>query len=137
MKVQRGARWVPFFALIFMGCSNDRPPIAGDCVSTTNVPCTAPPAIGGTGGSSSCGLTSSVPACNTCIEQTCCDVDTACAKNQSCVVLSQCLIDCVPDGSTVVDSACAEGCELQQDAGISDYQNLANCIQSGCAICSQ
>jgi hypothetical protein len=124
------------FQMSVLGCSNDRPPIAGDCVSTTSVPCTAPPAVAGSGGLSSCGLTSSVEACNNCIESSCCDVDTACAKNTSCVDLTQCLNECVPDGSTTVDQACAEGCELQQDAGISDYQNFVSCVQSACVICN-
>ena len=82
------------FKIALCACSNDRPPIAGDCVSTTAVPCTAPPAIGGTGGLSSCGLTSSLAGrlqrlrASSKIVAT---VDTACAKNPSCVDLSQCL----------------------------------------------
>jgi hypothetical protein len=119
-----------------LGCSNDRPPISNDdCTSTTNVPCTAPPAIAGSGGLSSCGLTSSVVACNDCIEQDCCQVDTACAKNPSCLDLSTCLNDCIPDGGTTVDPTCAQFCQAEQDAGISDYLNLTNCIQSACPIC--
>jgi hypothetical protein len=128
--------WVTaLFQIAVLGCSNDRPPIAGDCVSASTVPCTSPPAIGGTGGSSSCGLGSSLPACNSCIEQSCCQVDTTCAKNTSCVDLTQCLNACIPDGSTTLDPTCAQLCQSEQDAGINDYQNLASCVQSACAIC--
>ena len=132
-------RVAPLFAVAVatwsFGCSDDRPPISGDCTPTTNIPCTAPPAIGGTGGSGGCGFTSTVAACNDCIAQNCCSSGTACSQDLSCVALSQCLNACIPDGSTVTDSTCAELCESQQDAGISLYQTFVSCVQSGCPIC--
>src|SRR5665213_3535312 len=91
------ARWlvclVPVFAValssLFFACSDDRPPVSGDCTSTGGVPCAGPPAIGGTGGGGGCGFSSTIPQCNDCIAQNCCNSGTACSQNLSCVALSQ------------------------------------------------
>jgi hypothetical protein len=82
----------------------------------------------GTG--TSCGsLSSPVPACEACLEQTCCAPAITCSNNAECFALTNCLRFCQP-----TDQPCITGCQNLHVTGLPAYNGYVSCLQTSCAI---
>jgi len=87
--------------------------------------------------STECGLSCggfgySVPGCDSCIRSTCCDLATACARNDDCQRLDLCQTNCLA-GST----SCSADCEAQFPNGTNAYGPWLDCVQNACASSCQ
>ncbi len=107
-------------------CNSAKTALA-DCVS-------APPPIVEDGGPppGSCTLTEpfdpSVTACNTCVEQNCCDVTNTCTGSTDCVAMVDCMSACPAGGTTCINS-----CRTAHPTGAPQVQALSNCLNANCA----
>jgi hypothetical protein len=69
----------------------------------------------------------SSPACASCMNQSCCDVEKLCAAIPTCAPLADCENSC--DGSV----SCQEGCGARYIDAISNYNAVLNCRFNMCA----
>jgi hypothetical protein len=65
--------------------------------------------------------------CQTCLESSCCDAQTACFQNADCVGILSC-------GCAQGDVGCLSGCETNHAAGTSLYSAYATCEQTNCSM---
>ena len=93
------------------------------CGSTCGGP---PPGPGPGPGPGSCGLTSGVAMCDTCLDASCCGPTTACLGDADCVALIGCYDACT-------DGACAAACDAAHAAGSSKLTGVFTCAQTSCA----
>jgi hypothetical protein len=79
-------------------------------------------------GEGGCGsLVWSSPACASCTDQSCCNLEVLCAAIPTCVPLSACWNACDGDGG------CTNGCAMQYIDAISNYNAIRNCQRNSCA----
>jgi hypothetical protein len=74
----------------------------------------------------SCGLTSSDPTCDACLDASCCAESTACVDDPQCVALVSCYDACT-------DDACATACDAAHPAGTAHLNAVFGCVQTNCA----
>ncbi len=65
--------------------------------------------------------------CQTCYETSCCATGTACAANNNCVSLLNCLLECPID-----DDSCIESCFITFSDGESDFEAMRSCMEISC-----
>jgi len=118
------ARYVAAVAML-VACNDPNPPLIGDCTSRL---CTPVLSTGGGLSDASCGLSSAVQSCQSCLVSACCAVDEACAANAACVALIDCLNTCATTDAAICPQYCAD----TNDGGINPYNDLANCVQASC-----
>lgn len=85
-------------------------------------------AAGGSGGQ--CGITYTVPGCQPCGDLACCAQGKACAGEQQCLKLADCVNGC-PSG----DEPCQNDCATAWPKGVAPLQAWAGCLQTSCAQC--
>jgi len=78
------------------------------------------------------GLAYSVPGCDSCVQSTCCELASACAKNVECLRLDLCRSNCLPGSMS-----CPTECEAQHPDGRADYAPWLNCVQNTCTSSCQ
>jgi hypothetical protein len=91
--------------------------------------------------SSTCTLTlpTGIPACDSCLETSCCSADDACGSDPSCMMFDECISECEgtpgPDaGPPSADAgACITACETEYPTGASELENLDSCLEGSCA----
>jgi hypothetical protein len=83
-------------------------------------------------GASDCGgLAWKTPACGSCTDEHCCDLEKLCAAIPSCAPLDACWNACGGDGG------CQNGCGTQYLQAISNYNAILNCQNNSCAaVCN-
>lgn len=84
---------------------------------------------GGTGGTACGNLSSPVPDCEACLEQTCCTPAITCSNNAECFALTNCLRSCQP-----TDQPCITGCQNLHITGLPAYNGYISCLQTSCSI---
>ena len=145
-----------FFAgTLVAACSANetpRPAQLGDCVPAHDARCPDPLVSGGSGSgpgagdaspgdggaifdadAGACGIgailvTTSNTTCGPCLTGLCCMANQQCSANASCVGLVECLALCAAG-----DLACITTCYGQQPAGVSGYNDFAQCVQQNCS----
>lgn len=83
-----------------------------------------PPGDAGAG----CGLTLSKPACDQCLNASCCSQEMACANDAKCIPLNQCLAACAAG-----DTACANACYAGPNGSAkAELDAFYSCLQTNC-----
>jgi len=83
----------------------------------------------GSGLGQSCGLLVFQPiACETCIENGCCDQTQMCSADPDCTLYLQCLSPCKP-----TDTKCASDCQMSNPLGFNSSRALEQCIGEKCS----
>lgn len=75
-----------------------------------------------------CGDFGQNAACGTCLKDKCCGLEAVCGNNHACASLVECRRLCAQG-----DAACAQQCADQNSSGVSDFDELVNCMASQCA----
>lgn len=65
-------------------------------------------------------------SCKTCMQTKCSSQLNQCAANPECVALIQCIDPCN-------DDACVQNCAQQHPNGVSDVNNIVQCVQTNCS----
>lgn len=107
-----------------------------DCICTTGCVSECATECGGT--PSDCGLSSSDPTCNTCLEGSCCNEAQACANNQTCV---NCLVQNPPASCnnnaqfvsffSCLDNKCAVECGSSSSSSSSSSSGASSSSSGG------
>ena len=83
-----------------------------------------PPGDAGAG----CGLTLNKPACDQCLNTSCCSQEMACANDTKCIPLNQCLAACAAG-----DTACANACYAGPNGSAKgELDAFYSCLQANC-----
>ncbi len=105
----------------------------------------------GTGATCQLTLGTGIPACDTCLAQSCCAEDEACGNDPQCLDAAMCMDNCVgPPGSTGRDAgpggadaampdptACLMACAQQYPTGSNELGALDNCLSATCGSACQ
>jgi hypothetical protein len=76
-----------------------------------------------------------IPACDACMQKSCCSADHACGQDSSCNALMQCLMQCPPpdpDAGLDAGSACPQACANQYPSGMNLLNALFTCMDAQC-----
>ena len=96
------------------------------CANTAcGATCGGPPSGPGPG-PASCGLTSGVATCDTCLDASCCAPTSACLADPDCTAIVGCYDACS-------DAACAAACDAAHPTGSSKLTAVFTCLQTSCA----
>jgi hypothetical protein len=79
-----------------------------------------------------------IPACDTCLNESCCAEITTCAANPACVALVECVAtNCFDDPDGVTSCATAPinmgGCDALNNPAVGDALPIVTCAQGNCA----
>lgn len=77
-------------------------------------------------GPASCGLTSGVATCDTCLDASCCAPTSACLGDADCTAIVGCYDACS-------DAACAAACDAAHPTGSTKLTAVFTCVQTSCA----
>jgi hypothetical protein len=84
---------------------------------------------GDAGAPSACGLGTSMPACDTCMDTSClAQCGTCSATGSPCMTFLTCAGACASG-----DQTCVNNCATQSPTGASEYDALITCLQTSCA----
>lgn len=71
------------------------------------------------------------PACDSCMEASCCVETNTCMGSSQCSSFLGCLSTCV-DGDGGIDQTCANTCASQNPSGANQYDSMVSCGDSFC-----
>jgi hypothetical protein len=96
--------------------------LSGDAADATSAAPTSPPPP-------PCGLLydATIPACEACFEEGCCDTGKACLADADCLAVLVCLEGCG------TDTSCGKQCAAAHKAGTTTLRAALTCAQAACA----
>lgn len=71
------------------------------------------------------------PACDSCMEASCCTETNTCMGSSMCSSFLGCLSNCI-DGDGGIDQTCANSCASQNPTGANQYDSMVSCGDSFC-----